>query len=254
MKAAEKEDLSQMEKIVKTTHLNLNFADNKVGLSLLNWCMINEKKNAFGKLLQLGADPNWQDFFGKFEPPIIRASELEISDYLKLCLKYGGKPNLNLEKGPESQSPLVAAIYPNSMDNLKILISFGADINICKDTVLGTPLAIALAYCKMSKVKFLLDNGADFNNLKFRVSGVSFDNKGNLQTDKEGNPTMKYGMSLTILDFLRDCQYPINSEEYKVKMEVVNFLKTKDLDYRNYPIPDNIKKKYKNDTAYLSKY
>jgi hypothetical protein len=233
MKAAEKEDLNKMEKIINISHLNLNFADGKVGLSLLNWCLFNEKEKSFEKLLQLGADPNWQDFYGKFAPPIIEASQLEISNYLKLCLKYGGNPNLILKKGAGSQSPLAGAIYPKSMDNLKILVSIGADLNICKDTVLGTPLAEALGHCKISKVKFLIDNGADYNNLKFRKQSIEFNNDKEPIVDKEGNPIMVYGKEVKILDFLQECQFPLNSSEYKTKMEILDFLKNKGLDYKN---------------------
>ena len=41
MKEAKKENLREMQNIIVADHLNLNYADTKEGVSLLNWCLIN---------------------------------------------------------------------------------------------------------------------------------------------------------------------------------------------------------------------
>jgi ribose 5-phosphate isomerase RpiB len=46
--------------------------------------------------------------------------------------------------------------------------------------------------------------------------------------------------------------YPLDSEGYKVKMEVVEYLKQKGLDYWKEPIPGQYYKNY--EKAYLEKY
>jgi hypothetical protein len=113
MKNADEDKLDEMQNIVISNHLNLNYADSKHGVSLLNWCLINNKEKSFEKLLQLGANPNWQDFYCEFAPTITESAAVEPSNYLKLCLKYSGNPNI-LTKQNQSflpyQSPLFAAV------------------------------------------------------------------------------------------------------------------------------------------------
>lgn len=60
------------------------------------------------------------------------------------------------------------------------------------------------------------------------------------------------GTPLYILYYLREMVFPLDSNEYKIKMEVVNYLKTKGLDYSKEPIPDLYKEQY--DKSYLGKY
>jgi hypothetical protein len=62
------------------------------------------------------------------------------------------------------------------------------------------------------------------------------------------------GRELSILDLLRMNKFVINSNEHKIKMEVVEFLKTKGLDYWKSPIPDDIKLQYKDEPEFLKKY
>ncbi len=224
-----------MVKIEKEKHLNLNYADDKHGLSLLNWCIISLKIKAFEKLLELGADPNWQDTFRRFAPPITNAAEENTtSKYLELSLKYNGNVNLLSKKteGIQEQTPLLGAIYSNRMESIKMLVDKGADVNLTTDSF-WSPLAEALIQKKIAVAKYLLDKGADYNNMRF---------------------TTIDGQKLNILDFLRDNVFRLNSDQYKIKMEIVTFLKTIGLDYWKDPIPDNIKSSYKDDKEFLSKY
>ena len=262
MIAAKNEDLGKMEHIVNSNHLMLDYADSKEGISLLNWCLINRKEKSFQKLLQLGANPNWQDEKGAMAPPITEASALDSSGYLKLCLKYGGNPNLLSKKwhGFEQQTPLFAAvaagvIYPQeSMDNLRILLNAGADVNLSRDSTSSSPLAEALILNKIEMAKYLIDRGADYNNLKFRISTIALDSNGRPLIDNQGTPTIKYGEKLDILHFLRKIEFPLGSDKYKIKIEIVNFLQTKGLNYWKYPIPKEVIDNHKGDTTYLKKY
>ena len=50
MKAVKKENVGEIERIVIENHLTLNYADVSNGVSLLNWCIFNNKNVSFEKL------------------------------------------------------------------------------------------------------------------------------------------------------------------------------------------------------------
>lgn len=62
-----------------------------------------------------------------------------------------------------------------------------------------------------------------------------------------------------ILEALRKCFFDLNSPEYKMKMDIVSFLRKKGFEYVKQPIPDyilrDIKKKYPDSwQEYVKKY
>lgn len=235
MVAAANEDLSLLDRIVRDNTLNLDYADSVNGVSILNWCILNRRQKAFEKLLFLGANPNWQDAACKFAPPVTEAAQVgNTTIYLELSLKYNGNPNI-LSKGIlgiANQTPLFGAIYSMNINNLKILVKNGADVNLTHDEY-WSPLAEALIQYKIEMARYLLENGADYTSMKVTT------------TD---------GIKLDILDLLRKLQFRLDSKEYKIKMEVVRFLKGKGLDYWKCSIPESIKEQHKQDSEYLSKY
>lgn len=235
MEAVKEEHLTKIEQVVTADHLNLNYADSINGVSLLNWCIFNEKEKSFEKLLQLGADPNWQDTASRFAPVIVEAARLDnTSAFLRLAIQYKGNVNLlsRGRDGAEEQSPLFSAIYSKRMESVKALVERGADVNLAPDSM-WTPLAETLLHDKMEMAYYLLEHGADYTNLKFKTN---------------------LGKELNILDFLRENQFSLNSDEYKTKMKIVAYIKAKGLDYRAYPIPEKIKTQHQGDPEYLSRY
>jgi ankyrin repeat protein len=256
MKAVKINDTVGIQKIVKAESLDLNYADPVYGISLLNWCIFNDKKQSFAKLLQLGADPNWQDSGGHFAPAIIEAAQIDYtSTFLNLAIRYGGNINQLSKRmtGSEAQSPLFAAIYSRRFENVKTLVEKGADINLTQNSI-WTPLAEALIHDKMEMAKYLLDHGADYGHLKFWTRTVVLNQGNRPVTDSSGSPVLKADKELTILDLLRDNQFLLNSEDYTIKMQIVQYLKTKGIDYRSYPIPEKISRQHQGDTQYLSSY
>lgn len=257
IKECDNENLDKISEISRNNNLQLNHADLKNGLSLLNWCLLNKKIKSFERLLELGADPNWQDYYGKFAPPIIEASKLYTTRYLELCLKYKGNSNLFTSKGigSENHNPLLGSIYPfNYMDNLKLLIKAGADVNQYLDTLQESLLADAIETRQMEKVMYLLENEADFNDLKIRRGGVIYDRSKSLILDSNDNPVIKYEEKINILEMLREINFELDSKEYILKVEIITFLKSKGLDYKKYPIPKFVREKYKDNVYYLENY
>lgn len=258
MKAAGKEDLETMERLVKEENMNLDYADPFHGVSLLNWCIFSGKINSFEKLLELGADPNWQDtptlYTNPFPLPIIDAAkEGSTSRFLELLLKYGANPNplSENELGYQNQTPLLAAVSYHLWDNVKVLVENGADINLTHASMV-TPLAEALVNYDIEMAKYLIEHGADFNNLNFSTKTVTQDeNKRQILNSYDSPINMG---ELNILGFLRMLQFSFDSEEYKIKMEVVHFLQIQGLDYWKYPIPESVRNEHKDDPEYLLKY
>lgn len=234
IKAIEKEDIAKIATIVKEDKLELNFADSTHGISLLNWCIFNNRIKSFEQLLKLGANPNWQDKDGKYAPVIILAAGNSL-DYLKLTLQFNGNPNLipkKLEDGCTHNSPLLCAIFNGWEKNVKLLVEHGADVNLMPSPYC-CPTAKAMIYDQMNIAKYLLDKGADVDKIKTTLI----------------DSTVK-----DVCYILRLLEYPLNSDEYKIKMEIVNMIKEKGYDYWTAPIPIDIKDKYKDDPNYLNKY
>jgi len=124
--------------------------------------------SAVEKLLSLGADPN----YGKM-PPLIKASKSASWQILEFLLKAGANINGVDDSG---NSPLHSAIrgYGVHVDNVKILLEKGADVNAVNQYHV-TPL-IAAAYASYDArgypssrnnlkkiVQILLENGSDRN-------------------------------------------------------------------------------------------
>jgi hypothetical protein len=227
------QDLQKINLIVKRTHLNLNYTDSLHGLSLLNWCILNIKPKSFDELLVLGADPNWYDNKEKFPPSIIEASQKK-GDYLISSIKYGGNPNCVFinTTGCHNHTPLLGAIFSTDIENVKLLVNHGADVNF-QPNIYCNPLAIAMIQDEVEIAKYLVLNGADY---------------------KKATTVVEGGDTLGVLYLLREMAFPLNSKDYKLKMELVEIFATKGLDYWKYPIPENIKKEYEADSIYLSKY
>jgi hypothetical protein len=242
---------------LKTNNLKIDFEEPGYGLSLLNWCILNDKRVSFEQLLKLGGNANWgADNNGNFSPAVIEASRvINTSFYLKLCLQYGGNVNLisRESEGTDRISPLFGAIYSRRLESVKLLIDSGADVNLTRDSM-WTPLAEALIQDDLEIAKQLLDRGANYRDIKVWTQTVALDSARRPIHDKFNSLVMRRDSSRNILDLLRGIQLPLDSRGYEIKMDIVRFLKGKGLDYWSYPIPETIKIQHKMDAGYLAKY
>lgn len=217
----------------------LNFREKYYGQSLLNWAVYRDNLNSVEILAGLGADPNLKS--NDSTSAIIHAASKNETGYLKVLLEHGGDPNAVADvSGPQDlRTPLMAASV-KSLENVKLLIQAGADPNFTyrskRGNIGGENIQSALIYAfrgnKIDIVRYLIiDVGVDFDYV--------------FNTTIEGKP-------LTILTYLRQLTFPLESKEYEMKMEVVQYLKTKGLDYSKEPVPQRFYKNY--DSAYLAKY
>lgn len=140
-RAAEKGNLDTIEKFVKENPKLLNVMNETTGSNILDLSLTIENFEAFKKLLELGADPNFVNpysmrsilieackFYDKPEPYTIDLR------YIELLLQYGATPNYTLEedftdeKGHYQRG--ISAIHEASRLDLgmvKLLIKYGAD-------------------------------------------------------------------------------------------------------------------------------
>lgn len=247
-KAVRNADTAEITYLVQEKKIPIDFQDSIYGKSLLSLAVYHNNLKSVKKILELGANPNlYEDTINQQGTnPVIDAcffnEEISI-EILKLLLDYGGDPN-SVTKGVNDGHPYritameAAATFGNT-EKIKVLIDYGADVNFTPDRDYDTdPLLDALYTNKMRAALYLLENGAKF--------------------DKEYiNPFSKE--KETILFILRKIDLPLDSEEYKFKLKIIDFLKEKGLDYSKEPIPDfmikRIKRLYPNDwQEYMQKY
>src|ERR1017187_9650137 len=129
-KAIEKEDTVKIKHLLAGKPSSvLNYQEKYYGQSLLNWAVYTNHYPSVKALVELGANPNLKgnDSTSAF---IQSASKFETSDYLKLLLQYGGDVNTvaNIDAPQHLRTPLMAAAF-KSLENVKILVKAGADVN-----------------------------------------------------------------------------------------------------------------------------
>lgn len=119
------------------------------------------KEKSYRKLLELGASPN--TFCRGSNAPLDFAAAEEDSYWLRLALDAGGNPNLlNPSGGWPRTLPLVVAGNEGGLENVKLLLQRGANINAI-DLYDRTPLSCACDHAKFEIVHYLLETGADYN-------------------------------------------------------------------------------------------
>lgn len=236
-KAVMSEDTSVLIKEIKEQNL-VDFTDSYYGHTLLTIAIMNAKIKSVEALLKCGFDPNFiADSLDreKVNPVIIASEYISSPEILELVLKYGGDPNSSQEyilnddvMYPFDETALTKASY-KSLEKVKILVKYGANLNPPYDK---TPLEASMICNKFDITLYLIQNGADYRQ-QFKVWHYG-DNGGKELVGSRG-----------IENVLRGCIVSLNSDEYKYKMKVVDFLKQHGIDYRSAKIPEHILKRIK---------
>ena len=243
-KAVQDEDTVKIKNTVHQEKIDIDYQEPIFGETLLILTVRNQHYNSCKVLLELGANPNKHDNYNGVSA-MIEAANIENhknyqddnTRFLRLLLRYGGNPN-DEETGERQEgnttrrTPLLAACkdvneFVSPIEKVKLLVEAGANVN-CKDEFNGFPIKMALMLEHYDVVLYLLQKGADYNKMLFDRSDFS-----------------KGGKKIYMSDLLREHLQPLESEKYKQKMLVVDFLKQKGIDYRKIPIPDFVVKETK---------
>ncbi|QDU42480.1 Ankyrin repeats (3 copies) [Symmachiella dynata] len=118
---------------------------------------------SYKALLKCGADPNF--IMSKQRVVTHWAAIEDDPKWLKLALEHEADPNLvNIGSGsPFEGTPFHFAITNSHIDNIKLLIQYGADINK-PDHLDCPPVTVATLQNDYEVVLLLLESGADYQN------------------------------------------------------------------------------------------
>lgn len=237
-KAVEAGDVKKIKEEVLQKKVSVDYQESRFGHTLIMLAIFNSEYDSVKTLLELGANPNHHDTF-KGETPVMVAAGNADPKYLKILLAYKGDPNSieNVFSGPKKRinsgrnSALTKAVLPSVMgkknlENVKLLVEAGAEINYTKKGIIQTALAEALIQGQMDVAMYLLEKGADYT--------------------KPITSNVMAGQDVSVLYVLRCSIIDLYSEQYKKKMEVIAFLKAKGLDYYKEPIPEGTIEQMKN--------
>lgn len=267
--AVKKQNTKKIEKILKSQPELLNYQDPKYGVTLLLWAVGTEKYKSVETLLKCGADSeiasNDKTTWGGQTPLLVAARYSWVDrqakkdpKYVKLLLSYGADPNLcysGFLNAPGERSMIEVGTSPLmrsigcGIEKTKALLEAGADINY--KTELGTTAAIIALFAggpnatldAMQYAHYLIvEKKAKVSD--YYYSRYSF-----------SDPTRKFYP----VDILRSWIYPLDSEKYQIKMEIVEEFARQGVNYWETKINDFtlgiIKKSYP-DTweEYIKKY
>jgi len=235
-KAVWDENIPEIKRIVQEEKIDVDYQDERFGHTLLMLTVKNQQNKPCEVLLELGANPNKHDTYDGSSAMIDAAEINEIvgdnTEFLKLMLAYGGNPN-DEEIGERKQgnstryTPLIMACsnvnkVVSPLDKVKLLVDAGANVNY-KNEFDATALTTSVLMGHYDVVLYLLNHGADFSQIIIDRSKFSKD-----------------GKKMNLADVLREDLLSLDSEKYKLKMQIVAFLKDKGIDYRALPIPDYV--------------
>jgi len=241
------------EIVVKASNL-INYQEPKFGNTLLILTIMNQQIKPFEVLLADKADVNIHNTFDGTSALIEACSFKQYeTEYAEILLQNVATPNdVQTDKAEPDKvkSALMKSAKTGKLDLVKLLISKGADVNY-QNEFDQSALSESIMQKKYEVSYYLLQNGADYTRPIFYRPDYSVPSEKQDPNDKE--------KPMYLVDVLREAFLDFDTDEYKYKMEIVDFLKSKGIDYRATPIPDYIKKKVQEEypnswQEYLKKY
>ena len=243
-KAVQNEDERKINELVAKDPKLIDYQEPKYGNTLLMLTIKNQQMRSFKTLLADKADVNIHDTYDGTSALIEACSHIEYSAaYAEILLEHGANAN-DVQTGERRQgdstrvTPLMAACKVGKAFLVELLIRKGADINY-QNEFKQTALSECLQVNWYNTALLLLENGADYRRPVFY------------------RPEEHRQMYL--VDVMREAYVDLNMDDHRYKMNVVEFLKGKGIDYKAAPIPEFIKKKAQKDypgnwQEYLEKY
>lgn len=255
-KAVQDENEKKINEIVANESSLINYQEIKYGNTLLMLTIMNQQIKPFKVLLVHKADVSIHNTYDGTSA-LIEACSYKQYDikFAELLLQNGANVN-DVEAGVRRQgnttrfTPLMAAAKTGKIDLVKLLVKRGADINY-QNEYKQSALSNAVMQSKYQVTLYLLESGADYKKPIFYRPDYSVPSELHNSNDK--------GRPMYLVDILREDFFEFDTEEYNYKMRIVDFLKSKGIDYRAAPIPEYIQKKaqenYPNNwQEYLEKY
>ncbi len=251
-KAVQDENEKKIDEIVAKDPNLINYQEQKYGNTLLKLTVMNQQMKPFKILLKNKANVNIHNSYDGTSV-LIEACMFKRYDtkFAEILLQNGANVN-DVEVGKRRQgnstrfTPLMAASRTGNINLVKFLVSKGAEINY-QNEFKQSALSSCMMQEKYEVAFYLLENGADYMQPIFYRSNNSVPHR-----PEEDKP-------MYLVDVLREDFFEFDTDEYKYKMQIVDFLKSKGINYKATPVPEYIKKKaqdnYPNNwKEYLEKY
>jgi hypothetical protein len=255
-KAVQDENEKKITEIVAKDPKLINYQEPKFGRTLLILTISNQQYKPFIVLLDNKADVNIHDTYDGTSALIEACAFKQYNTkFVETLLQRGANIN-DVETGERRQgnstrfTPLMAAAKTGKLDLVELLVKNGADINF-QNNYKQSALSESIMVERYKVAFYLLQNGADYKQPVFYRPDYSVPSE--LQDPKDK------GSPMYLVDVLREDFFEFDTDEYKYKMQIVDFLKSKGIDYRATQIPDYIKKKAQEEypktwKEYLEKY
>jgi ankyrin repeat protein len=155
--AAARGDVKEVDQLI-AGGVDVN-AMGKEEMTPLWWAFLARNLDGFASLLDHGASPNVKDAKGR--SIMCQAAAREDSRYLQRALAAGGNPDGVSRAGIADESiPIFCAVGNKNVENIKLLHSVGADLNM-QEYHRETPMMYAAALNWWDIVYVLLELGAD---------------------------------------------------------------------------------------------
>ena len=224
-KAVEDENTKKIDKIVSENPEIINYQESKYGNTLLKLTIMNQQLKPFKALLKRGADVNIHNTFDGTSS-LIKACSSKFYNitFVKMLIEYGADVN-DVEIGERRKengtrlTPLIAASRTGRLDLVRFLVSKGADVNY-QNEFGQSALSKSVMVDEYKVAYYLLQNGADYN----RPIYYRFDNSVPIE---KRDPKDK-GKPMYLWDVLKEDLSEFGTSEYKYKMLIIDFLKSKD--------------------------
>ena len=224
-KAVEDENTKKIDKIVSENPEIINYQESKYGNTLLMLTIMNQQLKPFKALLKRGADVNIHNTFDGTSS-LVKACSSKFYNitFVKMLIEYGADVN-DVEIGERRKengtrlTPLIAASRTGRLDLVRFLVSKGADVNY-QNEFGQSALSKSVMVDEYKVAYYLLQNGADYN----RPIYYRFDNSVPIE---KRDPKDK-GKPMYLWDVLKEDLSEFGTSEYKYKMLIIDFLKSKD--------------------------
>ena len=243
-------DSKKIRKIIQNNNEIIEESYNRSYFSYLHMAVSIENIKSVEILLKLGFNPNVKDLQGK--TPLYCASGHSLYPYVEddnllkiseVLLQYGADPNQHIDE--DETTPLINicdSMYfkERYLERAKLLIEKGgADVNL-RDKNGATAADLALLGAIKGFGMNLVTRTESFNDsllvAHYLINVNHTDIKESFFTKtNNGEYQMIYPVYL-----LRCLIYPLDSKEYKIKMEIFEEFRRQGVDYYSEPIPENI--------------
>lgn len=251
-KAVQDENEKVINEIIAKEPKLIDYQEPKYGNTCLSLTVMNQQLKPFKILLANKADVNIHNVYDGTSVLIEACSYKQYDrQFVEILLQNGANVN-DVEVGKRRQgnstrfTPLMAACRTGNLNLVKLLVSKGAEINY-QNEFKQSAFSSCIIQEKYEVAFYLLENGADYRQPIFYRSNNSVPHR-----PEEDKP-------IYLVDVLREDFFEFDTDEYKYKMQIVDFLTKKDINYKATPVPEYIKKKaqenYPNNwKEYLDKY